>query len=87
MHKPPRDLVMSHPSRGAWIEIDKGKMTYQYNIGRTPRGVRGLKFILWVGGHAVRLSHPSRGAWIEIIRYMLRPSSASHVAPLAGCVD
>ena len=58
---------MSHPSRGAWIEItlDGGRKIRPPS--RTPRGVRGLKF--YVDGKHVRLpklSHPSRGAWIEI---------------------
>ena len=35
-------------------------------LGRTPHGVRGLKFPV---GHIISgqgQSHPSRGAWIEI---------------------
>ena len=54
--------------------------------GRTPRGVRGLKFPVDLRQAEQRESHPSRGAWIEIKieggGYCPRP-----VAPLAGCVD
>ena len=34
---------MSHPSRGAWIEITGVAITVLRAMGRTPRGVRGLK--------------------------------------------
>ena len=33
---------------------------------RTPHGVRGLKFNLFLRKMWARWSHPSRGAWIEI---------------------
>ena len=36
---------MSHPARGAWIEILSRRLDGLYGIGRTPQGVRGLKFI------------------------------------------
>ena len=53
---------------------------------RTPRGVRGLKYVLDSTKIKNRKSHPSRGAWIEI---PLEPcvTLLSQVAPLAGCVD
>ena len=54
--------------------------------GRTPHGVRGLKY---VGLHvAVRFSqsHPSRGAWIEMV-FVRRYDFFHIVAPLTGCVD
>ncbi len=58
--------IMSHPSRGAWIEIRR-RCNLPLPHSRTPRGVRGLK-----SGEDGRLSgrrpsHPSRGAWIEIL--------------------
>ena len=34
---------MSHPSRGAWIEIDITDKTALKEARRTPHGVRGLK--------------------------------------------
>ena len=53
---------------------------------RTPRGVRGLKFVCMYQLQELVVSHPSRGAWIEIpVLYSLETLYA--VAPLAGCVD
>ena len=34
--------------------------------GRTPRGVRGLKFEGELEKRDPKMSHPSRGAWIEM---------------------
>ncbi|BCX78349.1 hypothetical protein BF1_1509, partial [Bifidobacterium bifidum] len=59
----------SHPSRGAWIEIGYGDCSSVCWRGRTPHGVRGLKFTMLVGGGVSIVSHPSRGAWIEIHPY------------------
>ena len=39
----PRDPGQSHPSRGAWIEIDITRLLVDKRKGRTPHGVRGLK--------------------------------------------
>ena len=36
-------------------------------MGRTPQGVRGLKFFYCNQRHGQGLSHPARGAWIEIL--------------------
>ena len=77
--------IMSHPSRGAWIEIRR-RCNLPLPHSRTPRGVRGLKSrtvrILWI----LVWSHPSRGAWIEI-RSRWTSIWPPTVAPLAGCVD
>ena len=35
-------------------------------MGRTPHGVRGLKYFRQFVARIVATSHPSRGAWIEI---------------------
>ena len=35
---------MSHPTMGAWIEIEQMKGMRQGLFGRTPRWVRGLKY-------------------------------------------
>ena len=35
-------------------------------MGRTPHGVRGLKFVAVQDMAALDVSHPTRGAWIEI---------------------
>ena len=57
---------LSHPSRGAWIEIISKRAAYVRWASRTPHGVRGLKSIVARRYPRNRLSHPSRGAWIEI---------------------
>lgn len=36
-------LLLSHPTRGAWIEIGRTDDVYSLAIRRTPPGVRGLK--------------------------------------------
>ena len=58
--------TMSHPSRGAWIEIVWKSLTHKGLRGRTPRGVRGLKWLRAAYMDKLPASHPSRGAWIEI---------------------
>ena len=61
------DQVMSHPSRGAWIEI--GADAVLSTLPPESHPSRGA----WIEIRMVRLSdwissgsHPSRGAWIEI---------------------
>ena len=54
----------SHPSRGAWIEITSVARGTSAKVGRTPHGVRGLKFDTVV-------------AQMPTVQ----------VAPLTGCVD
>ena len=56
----------SHPARGAWIEIQSARRRRRRQKGRTPHGVRGLKFALQGIDDYPQLSHPARGAWIEI---------------------
>ena len=56
----------SHPARGAWIEMFISVSWTEEYIGRTPQGVRGLKFRRWHCRPPLRRSHPARGAWIEI---------------------
>ena len=78
-------VVASHPSRGAWIEM----LVMAYDAkgnGRTPHGVRGLKFALHVAADLDAGSHPSRGAWIEMVS-VLGSNAVLVVAPLTGCVD
>ena len=38
-----KDLKVSHPARGAWIEITVPMRVFACRQGRTPHGVRGLK--------------------------------------------
>ena len=53
---------MSHPARGAWIEMPTVSNLAAASASRTPQGVRGLKFT--EGEHVVKAekSHPARGA-------------------------
>ena len=37
------NLAMSHPVRGAWIEMASAAVGAAFACGRTPSGVRGLK--------------------------------------------
>ena len=78
---------MSHPSRGAWIEIPAGDLA---RLGfRRSHPSRGAWIEIFRGLHnnldSIK-SHPSRGAWIEML-----PGAISAlgiwVAPLTGCVD
>ena len=39
-----QDTDRSHPSRGAWIEIQRLRELGELGARRTPHGVRGLKF-------------------------------------------
>ena len=68
-------LSASHPSRGAWIEIRSAATPTGHRPGRTPHGVRGLKYHPKAHEESPGMSHPSRGAWIEIYTVTL---SCSH---------
>ncbi len=54
-------------------------------VGRTPQGVRGLKFPGLGGIRAGRWSHPARGAWVEI-GFVDWAIVKDGVAPRKGCV-
>ena len=47
----PRTLRVSHPARGAWIEIQARMESSEYPDRRTPHGVRGLKLAKDFGMH------------------------------------
>ncbi len=51
---------MSHPSRGAWIEIGLLILNMHLQNRRTPRGVRGLKYP-WSYKHAGKHRRTPRG--------------------------
>ena len=79
--------AVSHPVRGAWIEITKMSSMVVAAGGRTPSGVRGLKFSSATYGRIKSTSHPVRGAWIEIPLPHPHTSVGANVAPRQGCVD
>ena len=56
----------SHPAWGAWIEMSVLAYRAAPPFGRTPHGVRGLKYIVKDPRHAAAESHPAWGAWIEM---------------------
>ena len=53
-------------------------------LGRTPHGVRGLKFGDETDAHLVDESHPSRGAWIEILLRSIGRTSSGQSHPSRG---
>ena len=79
-------LFLSHPAWGAWIEIRWKHVFYQIFSGRTPHGVRGLKYDAFNAGHISSMSHPAWGAWIEISENV-DIQKQTKVAPRMGCVD
>ena len=79
-------ILVSPPSRGAWIEIVIVSGVEWMQSSRPPRGGRGLKLYPRVSTEEQAKSPPSRGAWIEIMEVFCVKSSRS-VAPLAGGVD
>ena len=64
-----------------------GELAGSGGLGRTPHGVRGLKYVAVVGELGRVESHPSRGAWIEMANLATIAPSVLRVAPLTGCVD
>ena len=80
------EMLTSHPTMGAWIEIHFHKHYHLMICSRTPRWVRGLKFYVMYFNITIVMSHPTMGAWIEMsIAYFWL--YFSHVAPHDGCVD
>ena len=77
---------MSHPARGAWIEIEDNLVWSNCTVRRTPHGVRGLKWAraLAVAALARRTPHGVRG-----LKFLIPLYAGRHwkVAPRTGCVD
>ena len=76
--------IMSHPARGAWIEMVRPVSVQVAGTGRTPQGVRGLKYLWPAQTHRCPRSHPARGAWIEMSQ-IVQVRVRSPVAPRKGC--
>ena len=79
--------LVSHPARGAWIEIPLGWAAGQDTGGSHPARGAWIEILLFRRYSDIPdLSHPARGAWIE----MLSPGRdviGYAVAPRKGCVD
>ena len=77
---------MSQPSWAAWIEILTRSGQAMSNAGRSPLGLRGLKYNKKPSFNIVIMSQPSWAAWIEIptLKYLIK---LNLVAALLGCVD
>ena len=57
--------MLSHPSRGAWIEIGYQPRCSRFRSSHPSRGAWIEITSAWIRRSGIR-SHPSRGAWIEI---------------------
>ena len=76
---------MSHPARGAWIEI-RFAGSLQRNTRSHPARGAWIE-ITRAAIHFTKLgSHPARGAWIEMI-YTQGFNKIDAVAPREGCVN
>ena len=60
-------IMQSQPSWAAWIEIITNLVIEQVDIGRSPLGLRGLKYDQIVNYLKQGKSQPSWAAWIEIL--------------------
>ena len=77
--------AMSHPVRGAWVEISCFNGGYDYVKSHPVRGAWVEIVIQPAGGNASGGSHPVRGAWVEI-QMCYTIDSGPTVAPREGCV-
>ena len=78
---------MSHPARGAWIEINLNSGVL---IMKMSHPARGAWIEMYISMHFCtprRESHPARGAWIEIDDAGVQRGGRAGVAPRKGCVD
>ena len=63
-----KNLMKSHLTRGAWIEMAISATTRYCRFGRTSHEVRGLKCDRVDFFSSRIVSHLTRGVWIEINR-------------------
>ena len=76
--------LLSHPVRGAWIEILQIILRRKRCKCRTPSGVRGLKWKIATVAAVSCKSHPVRGAWIEMQYSLCNMSRSSGSHPVRG---
>ena len=77
---------MSHPARGAWIEIGVQVNVPPPRVGRTPQGVRGLKYAAALGDLRLHGRTPQGVRGLKF-RRRGRSEKIDQVAPRKGCVD
>ncbi len=77
--------LLSHPVRGAWIEMETGVLLYERKESHPVRGA-WIEIRIYICSVVLYGSHPVRGAWIEILQIILRRKRCK-VAPRQGCVD
>ena len=78
--------LLSHPVRGAWIEIDVGTDDADSSSSHPVRGawIEMRCFLSQI--NLIGESHPVRGAWIEMPT-LYAIVGVLIVAPRQGCVD
>ena len=76
---------MSHPARGAWIEIMALKSASIRTLSHPARGA-WIEMDQGASVSSAATSHPARGAWIEIGTTQRR-KKRTQVAPRKGRVD
>ena len=80
-------LCKSHPTMGAWIEIQQLTLS-DITIGsRTPRWVRGLKYTEKPHTTPNTHSHPTMGAWIEILQKQTKNLTAQSHPTMGAWIE
>ena len=77
-------MGVSHPSRGAWVEMKNGVLNSPSSVVAPLTGCVGWNngrnaYVFLVGG-----SHPSRGAWVEITIFATGGGHAHKSHPSRG---
>ena len=78
-------VAVSHPARGAWIEMPRCLNPISAYRSHPARGA-WIEIVHMILAAAVCQSHPARGAWIEIADAAAKLLTVG-VAPRKGCVD
>ena len=79
-------LSWSHPARGAWIEISSHAEYSCFVMGRTPQGVRGLKYHVEIENAKLEGRTPQGVRGLKYLPHE-KPKASGQVAPRKGCVD
>ena len=79
--------MVSHPARGAWIEIYYVRREGLLSPESHPARGAWIEITFFCDVLKIAASHPARGAWIEIFCDLLSVGRHPNVAPRPGCVD